>query len=82
MFRVCRDPLNTDIYSALRRNFYKFTDGQLSSRQLQALCEVNFSQQKEPIIKQYQNMYLSSNEEEGHAYIHTYIHTNMNSERR
>ena len=43
LFNVCRDPFNSDIYSSLRSHLYGISDGIISGRQLQAICEVKKS---------------------------------------
>jgi hypothetical protein len=40
LFRVCRDPFKDDYYSKLRVHLYKYGNGELTGRQLQALCEL------------------------------------------
>ena len=40
VFRVCKDPLKKEQFSPLRQYLYSFASGDLSHRQLVALCEV------------------------------------------
>ena len=40
MFRLCRDPFNSSLYSSVRAHLYLFAEGTINARQLLALCEV------------------------------------------
>lgn len=40
MFRICRQPLDTALYSGVRAYLYSYSLGGINSRQLLALCEV------------------------------------------
>ena len=40
MFRLCRDPFSSSLYSSVRGHLYLFANGSINARQLLALCEV------------------------------------------
>ena len=41
MFKLCRDPFNSSLYTSVRGHLYLFANGSINARQLLALCEVS-----------------------------------------